>query len=190
MNLRVSAERALAKVMLSLPRPVLRRLAGGKRIVIDADPLDEQVQLVLALARRLGRKGPEDRGVELARKDMEETAKVLDVAPRPMARVREHSAHGGRFHLRSYVPVALERDRSAPALLYIHGGGFVCGSPDTHDGICRYLADEVPCVVLSLDYRRAPEHPFPAAVEDAVDALAWVREHAGELGIDPARVAI
>jgi acetyl esterase len=186
MNLRTSAERALAKVVLALPRRALVRLAGGKRIVIDDAPLDEQVQVLLAMARRLGRKGPEQLGVALARKDMAENAKVLDVEPRP-ARVREHSVQGGRFYVRTYVPRTLEGKRDAPALLYIHGGGFVCGDRDTHDGICRYFADEARCVVASLDYRRAPEEPFPAAVEDTVAAFAWLREHEG---IDPARIAV
>ncbi len=173
--------------MLALPRPLLVRLAGGKRVVIDGDPLDEQVQLVLSLARRLGKKGPEEVGVAQTRKDMDENAQVLGLDPRP---VRVRDVRADRFGFRIYTPHALEGAGRSPALLYIHGGGFAAGSVDSHDNICRYFADEVPCIVASLDYRLAPEHPFPAAVEDAVDAFAWMREHSSELGIDPERIAI
>lgn len=183
MKLRTSAERALANALLKLPRRAMVRLSGGKRIRVDAEPLDEQVQLVLATAKLLGKKGPEHAGVARARADMDESAKILDVDPRPMASVVDHDV--GRFRMRVYRPSGI--GDHAPALLYIHGGGFVCGSLDSHDGVCRYFAAEVPCVVAALDYRLAPEHPFPAAVEDAIDALAWVRKLDG---IDPGRVAI
>ena len=185
MNLRTTAERALAKAMLKLPRAAMVRLTGGKRIRIDDAPLDEQVQLVLALAKVLGKKGPEHVGVARARADMDQSAKILDVDPREMARIDDHDA--GNFRVRVYRPRSLADDAHAPALLYMHGGGFVCGSLDSHDGVCRYFADEVPCVVAALDYRLAPEHPFPAAVEDAIAALAWLRKLDG---IDPDRIAI
>jgi acetyl esterase len=78
----------------------------------------------------------------------------------------------------------------APALVYFHGGGFVLGSLDTHDHVCRRLAFDAGCAVLSVDYRLAPEHPFPAAAHDAYDSVAWVVDHASELGIDARRVAV
>ncbi len=77
-----------------------------------------------------------------------------------------------------------------PLLVYFHGGGWVIGDLDTHDGVCRFLAEHSGCRVLSVEYHLAPEHPFPIPVEDAVAAFAWAHEHASELGADPARMAV
>nr|WP_283102291.1 alpha/beta hydrolase [Haloplanus sp. XH21] len=77
-----------------------------------------------------------------------------------------------------------------PVLVYFHGGGWVRGDLDTHDGICRLLARAADCVVVSVDYRRAPEHPFPTPVHDAYAATAWAAEHAAIAGGDPGRVAV
>jgi acetyl esterase len=77
-----------------------------------------------------------------------------------------------------------------PALVYFHGGGWVVGGIETHDGLCRDLATGVPAVVVSVDYRLAPEHRFPAAADDALAATRWVAAHAAELGADPRRLAV
>lgn len=77
-----------------------------------------------------------------------------------------------------------------PGLVYFHGGGHVIGNLATHDSACGLLARDSGCTVISVDYRLAPEHPFPADVEDAVAATAWVAEHAGELDVDPGRLAV
>lgn len=78
----------------------------------------------------------------------------------------------------------------APALLYLHGGGWVIGAPETHEDICRILANSVGAVVVSPDYRLAPEHPFPAAAKDCAATLVWMNEQAGALGIDPKRILV
>ena len=75
-------------------------------------------------------------------------------------------------------------------LVFYHGSGFVLCSLDTHDGICRNLCAGAGCVVASVDYRLAPEHPFPAAPEDCLAATRWCAEHAAELGADPARLVV
>jgi acetyl esterase len=77
-----------------------------------------------------------------------------------------------------------------PVVVYLHGGGWVLGSPRGYDALCGFVADAVGAVVVSLDYRLAPEHPAPQAVLDAVDAVRWVAEHAGELGADGRRIAV
>ncbi|HEY4403657.1 MAG TPA: alpha/beta hydrolase, partial [Xanthobacteraceae bacterium] len=77
-----------------------------------------------------------------------------------------------------------------PALVFFHGGGCVFGDIDTHDGLCRMLAAESGCAVISVGYRRAPEHRFPAAVEDSYAATQWVAQHAAALGLDADRVAV
>ncbi|WP_033294005.1 alpha/beta hydrolase [Amycolatopsis jejuensis] len=90
--------------------------------------------------------------------------------------------------VRLYVPSAA--DSPLPALVYIHGGGFFMGSRDMDDGHASRIAAEVGAVVVSVEYRLAPEHPFPAGLEDCYAALAWVAKSASELGIDPDRLAV
>jgi acetyl esterase len=92
----------------------------------------------------------------------------------------------GSIPVRVYRPVA----GLAPALVYFHGGGWVQGSITTADGVCSTLARLTECVVVSVDYRLAPENPFPAAVDDAWAATAWVVEHGAELGVGGGRVAV
>src|SRR5262249_13521000 len=77
-----------------------------------------------------------------------------------------------------------------PALVFFHGGGWVRGSLNSHDIVCRALANRAGCVVVSVDYRMAPEHVFPAAVDDSVAATRWVAEPAVELGVDARRIAV
>ncbi|SNT38106.1 Acetyl esterase/lipase [Actinomadura meyerae] len=92
------------------------------------------------------------------------------------------------------VPVRVfrpaEREGALPGLVYIHGGGFVLGSVDLYRDDTTAIAAEVGAVVVSVEYRLAPEHPFPAGLEDCYAALTWTAEHAAELGIDPARLAV
>ena len=83
-----------------------------------------------------------------------------------------------------------ERAQALPAVVYLHGGGWVVGNPDTHDHLCRYVAANSGAVIASIDYRLAPEHRFPAAFDDAVAALHWIKRKADELGVDPKRIAV
>lgn len=107
-----------------------------------------------------------------------------------MAEVRDVSIPGrrGRIRARLYVP----RNAGSPSagMLFLHGGGFVIGSPDTHDRLTRELAAGTGARVLSLDYALAPEHPFPEGLNDCVDAAHWLADHGGEIGVDPARLVI
>ena len=108
----------------------------------------------------------------------------------PVARVDELriDGPGGPIRARAYVP---ESDAGPlPLLVYMHGGGWVICDLDTHDNICRFLAREAGVIVLSIDYRLAPEHRFPAAVEDAFSSFFFAAEHAAEIGGDPARIAV
>jgi acetyl esterase len=99
----------------------------------------------------------------------------------PVADVTDHTISGpdSEIPIRVYRP---EGETPFPTVVYFHGGGFVSGSLDSHDAVCRYLARESGCVVVSVEYRLAPEHPFPAAVEDAIAATEWVGEHTEALG--------
>jgi acetyl esterase len=96
---------------------------------------------------------------------------------------------GNEIPARVYTPVAAGGE-GLPTLIFFHGGGYVIGSIDTHDGLCRILANESGCCVISVEYRLAPEHKFPAAVDDAVAALAWIEKNAAELGVDANRLGV
>lgn len=98
----------------------------------------------------------------------------------------------GDLPVRLYRPgdSDLARDSLLPGLVFYHGGGWTVGDLDTHDNICRALASDAGIAILSVDYRLAPEHPFPAAVHDAVFAYRWIRKYGAHIGIDPERVAV
>jgi len=101
------------------------------------------------------------------------------------------SAPHGRIPARIYTPKKLRKaDGLAPGLVFFHGGGWVIGNLETHDVVCRKLAHEGEMIVMSVDYRLAPEHRFPAAVEDAVTATRWVAANAKGLGIDASRLVV
>ncbi|GIZ50479.1 alpha/beta hydrolase [Noviherbaspirillum aridicola] len=96
----------------------------------------------------------------------------------------------GPVPLRLYRPLAAPAARRLPALVYYHGGGWVIGDLDTHDTLCRELANASGCAVVAVDYRLAPEHRFPAALDDCLAATRWVHANAGALRIDPERLAV
>jgi acetyl esterase len=95
----------------------------------------------------------------------------------------------GAIPIRVYTPLSTT-STLLPGLVFFHGGGFVIGDLETHDDLCRGLCNDSGCRVVSVDYRLAPEHPFPAAVEDCFAATQWVAAHAGELGIDAQKIAV
>lgn len=111
-------------------------------------------------------------------------AEILDLPRAPLARVEDLEVAGRPARL--YAPSA-ER---LPVLLYLHGGGFTIGDLETHDSLCRQLSLRSGAAVLALDYRLAPEHRFPAAVDDAWATLAWLHEHAATLGLSGSRLAV
>ena len=96
----------------------------------------------------------------------------------------------GSLALRIYTPASRHSSEALPGLIYFHGGGLVAGSLETHDSICRCLANASECRVLSVDYRLGPESRFPAALEDGCAATQWIAGHARELRLDPARLGI
>ncbi|MBV9330432.1 MAG: alpha/beta hydrolase [Alphaproteobacteria bacterium] len=121
-------------------------------------------------------------------------AGLLDlVGPKgvPIGRSENVTAPGpaGPIPLRIYTPVAAGAE-ALPALVYFHGGGFVIGDLDTHDGICRLIANESGCRVVAVHYRLAPEHKYPAAPEDAFAATSWIAANASKLAIDANRIGV
>lgn len=113
----------------------------------------------------------------------------LGLVPEPPVPSSSHTVAGpaGEVPVRVYRPPA---GGPLAVLVWFHGGGWVLGDLEGADPVCQQLASRVPAVVVSVDYRLAPEHPYPAAVEDAVAATGWAYEHAGELGGDPGRLAV
>ena len=107
----------------------------------------------------------------------------------PVVRVENRTLPGpaGEIPVRIYAPA---EQRGLPALVYFHGGGFVIGDLETHDGTCRSLANGIGCIVVSVDYRLAPEHKFPAGPEDCYAATRWVAEKGAEIGVDTSRVCV
>jgi acetyl esterase len=153
-------------------------------------PLHPQVLALADVATLHSAEGPAE--LEAMRADYLETALRLGGALEPVARVEDvviPRADGGRVPARAYWP----RVAADPlgALLWLHGGGWCVGDLDGFDRVCRSLCNSSGAVVVSVDYRLAPEHPYPAAVEDADAAVTWAGSHgAAQLGFDPARVAI
>ena len=151
----------------------------------------DAVQL-LELIRAAGRPPFQDMQPAEARTAYANGRTLLQPPPDEVAEVRDVTVPGpgGPLPLRLYRGVGTDGAGALPCLLYLHGGGWVVGDLGSHDGVCRRLANLGACRVAAVDYRLAPEHPFPAAVEDAAAALAWVGAHAGDLGVDPARIAV
>ena len=127
---------------------------------------------------------------EEARRVFEQSTEQLRwAAPQGLAIQALHAParDGAAIPLRLYRPP--QATAQLPVLVYFHGGGFVVGSLDSHDGVCRELCARAGCAVLAVGYRLAPEHRFPIALEDGQDTLAWLAKQAGSLGLDSARVA-
>jgi acetyl esterase len=117
---------------------------------------------------------------------------VLQPDPEEVAEVRDLVAAGpaGPIALRLYRGKGGDATQALPALVFFHGGGWVIGDLESHDQVCRALANAARLAVVAVDYRLAPEHKFPAAVEDAVAATSWIAEHAPGLGLDRGRLAV
>ncbi|WP_370682560.1 alpha/beta hydrolase [Comamonas sp. GB3 AK4-5] len=128
-----------------------------------------------------------------ARAAYEAGSGVLEIPKIALPRVEDlhiPARDGAMLAARLYAPHLPGDGQPLPVLLYLHGGGFTVGSVNTHDPLCRSLAHQAGCAVLSLDYRLAPEHRFPTASNDAWDALQWLAREASALGLDATRIAV
>lgn len=117
-------------------------------------------------------------------------ADIYGPAPMPVRRIEERSipTPEGALRLRIYHPD--DAGAALPVLLHIHGGGWALGDPETYERICRAYCHAAGCIVVDVDYRRAPEHKYPAAYRDCQSALEWLAAHAGELGGEPGRIVV
>lgn len=158
----------------------------------DRAPLDEEFAVVVDEVASLGVPEWHELSVAAARR-LEDDLFSPDADPAPVDLVRDLAFDGpaGEVPVRVYVPEGIDPATDAvPTLVLCHGGCWVMGTLDSVDDVCRALCRRVEGVVVSVDYRLAPEHPFPAAVEDATAAVAWARETAGTFGGDPDRVGV
>jgi len=182
--MRTRAERTALAAAMALPAPAQRALAG-RPVTIDGNTLATDVQLMLRMQRLVRLPGAEELpvpdGRAVLRRTASYTAGEQAIGSVRAMRVADRPA-------RLYVPTGAKEP--GPLLVYFHGGGFWSGDLDSHDGTCRFLAEQSMVRVLAVDYRLAPEHPFPAAYDDAVAAYAWAVKHAHELGADPERMGV
>jgi acetyl esterase/lipase len=200
-RLPASIEHHVVKFICGLP-PRAQRIAFGKPPAIDGQELAPDIHALLWLDRLVGSESlGQGKSVEGTRTERRYEAGIVAHRPRiAMERVEAVEIPGPARPIgaRLYTPhlspadagTAAAASADQPLLVYCHGGGWVIGDLDTHDDPCRFLAANSGAKLLSVDYRLAPEHPFPAAAEDALAAFEWAVAQAERLGADPGRIAV
>jgi acetyl esterase len=181
------AQALIARGLMALPDRALR-LGLRRPVVLDGQQLEAEVQLALKLLALGGEPPLEELTPASARAQIAHDAQAFKGRPFDVSSVQELRVAGpeGELGARLYVPY----EETTALLVYFHGGGFVVCDLETHDNTCRLLASRAGVRVLSVDYRLAPEHRFPAAIDDAFTAFRFAVEHATELGCDPDRIAV
>lgn len=153
---------------------------------------DPQVKVLLDKAASANVPGPESLSAEQAR-ELYKRSRLPTQPTKPevgVCRNIEFQVNGHRIPVREYRPIGVTANHLLPALVYFHGGGWVIGDLDTHDTLCRELSNFAGCAVYSVNYRKAPEHRFPAALDDAIAATHYIFTQAEAMGIDVQRIAI
>ena len=181
--------------LMALPGPVMRRVAGPP-VVVDGQTLDLETQWMLRLREVLRVPAAEKLAVPEGRRVITHNA-GLTGGRQPIGETHDLDVPGpdGPLAARLYVPrsrvsAGSTTANESPLLVFLHGGGFMYGDLDSHDAVCRFLAERADVRVLTVDYRIGPEHRFPAAVDDCWTAYQWVVEHAERLGADPERIGV
>lgn len=189
-HLRGQIEGAVLRGVLNLPPKLQRRLAG-KPVRIDGNTLAPELQLMLRLQEIAREPHIEDLPLPEARKALVKQGGLAGGSP-PVGAVRDLTVDGagGPLPARLYTPTSRLHGPPAPTLMFFHGGGFIYGDLESHDGACRFLAERSGVQVLAVDYRLAPEHPFPAPLEDCIAAFRWLVDHADAVHADAERLAV
>ncbi len=185
-SLSKSIEKYAARCIAKIPSNIARRLTST--VEVDGQTLDPHLRMILAVNKRNG--GFETHGsVEGARESYYHIAKILEKPEAPANETENSSVvtEEGPVPIRMYRPAG---PGPRPAVIFFHGGGYTIGDLETHDGLCRRFCRELAATVIAVDYRLAPEHPFPAGIDDCVAVTKWVVESADSLGIDPGRIAL
>lgn len=192
----------VANLALRMPISWINILAGPS-VTVDGRTLDGRTQWFLKLLARSGHKPLPELGVAEARTEFDAFQTIMGGKPAPVGEIVDRivapgvapiaapivGGPTGTLRVRIYRPAGSVA-RLLPAILYFHGGGFTIGSLEGYDLPCRFFCARSGCVVVAVDYRLAPEHKFPAAVDDAVAAFRWLAADATQLGIDPARIVV
>jgi acetyl esterase len=186
-------EHRILRIACGLPGGLNRALFGAPR-QIDGQVLATEIQALTRLASLVRDDSASSYGKlspQQARARIRAGAAAAAGRKRPLPAVNDLAIPGpaGMIPARFYEPPGMGIE-NRPLIVYFHGGGWTIGDLDTCDSVCRFLAANVPAAVLSVDYRLAPEHPFPAAVEDAFAAYRWAAVESARLGIDPDRIAL
>ena len=155
-------------------------------------PVDQQIKGVLERIAKAALPPFYTVSAQEARRLYKDTRAALSPPVPEVGDVRDLAARGpaGAIPVRLYRGLGTPAGALLPVLVFFHGGGWTIGDLDTHDIVCRTLANKARCAVVAVDYRMGPEHKFPAAVEDALAATRWVAEEAAVLGVDGARIAV
>ncbi|MCH7959116.1 MAG: alpha/beta hydrolase [Candidatus Hydrogenedentes bacterium] len=184
----VMIQKLMLAIFKRLPDSWLIRMAGGKALTIEGRTLDPMLQLMATQAAS----GPalESLTVPEARAAMKAGLALTNARPRVMSSTTKRiiPTTGRDIPVRVYRPQGT--GPATPVVLYFHQGGHVIGDPDICEPFCTLLADVSKCVVMSVDNRLAPEHPFPAPVDDALTCYRWLCEHAPEIGGDPTKLIV
>ena len=189
--IRTRIERAAAIRFLHLPPRILRAIVGPPIRSPEGFELGLQSQGLLWLIRMTGERAMHEGAMADIRRRFNRASRILEPKTSGPVRQRDIAIPGGAGPrpARVFTPGA-RTGGLLPGIVWLHGGGFVLGSLASQDGVCRALAAQSGVVVVAVDYRLAPEHRFPAGVEDAQAATRWVLEHGATIGIDPAAVAV
>lgn len=184
----MSLQKLILRLILSLPAAWLVKMAGGKPIEIDGRVMDARAQFLGAQ----GAKGPSIKEMTVAQMRAASDAgfALMNAVPCPDVRITNISipTSAGRLNARLYAPT--QANAALPGLVYYHMGGCVIGNLETCHSFCTLLSETAGCVVLSVDYRLAPEHKFPAAVDDAIAAFRWAKANAVTLGMLPDNIGV
>ncbi len=189
-SLKAAILRGITIGTLNLPDPFLKTIGRSRLKPVDGRSLDLQLAALLKMDELLGDSDPSQHPPAISRKIMREKVRVVASPPRKNVQSRDFEIPGpaGAIPARYYEPD--EINPASPLVMYMHGGGWALGDLDTHDSFCRLVASKSNVRVVAIDYRLAPEHPFPAGPDDCVAAFRWLAAHAVELGADPKRIAV
>src|SRR5216684_2392203 len=177
-------------IALRMPIACVNILAGPP-MTVDGRTLDGRAQWFLQLLARSGQRPIETKSVAEARAEIDVFLPLLAGKAAPVGEILDRTIDGpaGRLRIRLYRPAGSVA-RLLPTILYFHGGGWTIGSLEAYDLPCRFFSARTGCALVAVDYRLAPEHKFPAAIDDAVAAYRWLAAEAIGLGIDPARIVV
>jgi acetyl esterase len=180
----------LLRTLMGLP-PGIQRAILRKPVELDGQTLSPETQMMLALQKVAREPQIEELPLPEARMATDKQAGMVG-GRQPIGALRDLIVDGatGPLAARLYIPTSRLGADPVPTLMFIHGGGMIYGGLDSHDAACRYLAENSGVQVLSVDYRLAPEHPFPAANEDCFAAYEWLVAHADLVNADPTRLAV